>query len=131
MILHQGLHKLSQGEEYLAQAQWTVLKTPDCSSAIKSKLARNLGLLYAAQGNYEESLRHLADDVSVNSNNSYTILMQACMLRFFKGQGHQGIFSLLKAKGHPMRKLLMSIRAFQGHQGNDQGAWRQSPALPS
>ncbi|XP_033642207.1 zinc finger MYND domain-containing protein 12-like [Asterias rubens] len=58
-----GLHKLSQGEEYLAQAQWTVLKTPDCSSAIKSKLARNLGLLYAAQGNYEESLRHLADDI--------------------------------------------------------------------
>ncbi|XP_038062020.1 zinc finger MYND domain-containing protein 12-like [Patiria miniata] len=58
-----GLHKLSQAEEYLAQAQWTVLKTPDCSSAIKSKLARNLGLLYAAQGNYEESLRHLADDI--------------------------------------------------------------------
>ena len=62
-LLLPGLHKLSQAEEYLAQAQWTVLKTPDCSSAIKSKLERNLGLLYAAQGNFEESLRHLADDV--------------------------------------------------------------------
>ncbi len=61
-----GLHKLSQAEEYLAQAQWTVLKTPDCKSAIKHKLERNLGLLFAAQGNFEESLRHLADDVSCN-----------------------------------------------------------------
>ncbi|XP_070562027.1 zinc finger MYND domain-containing protein 12-like [Ptychodera flava] len=58
-----GLGKLSQAEEYLAQAQWTVLKTPDCGNAIKSRLYRNLGLLYAAQGNFEESLRQLADDI--------------------------------------------------------------------
>ncbi|XP_002731142.1 zinc finger MYND domain-containing protein 12-like [Saccoglossus kowalevskii] len=58
-----GLGKLSQAEEYLAQAQWTVLKTPDCGDAIKSKLYRNLGLLYAAQGNFEESLRQLANDI--------------------------------------------------------------------
>lgn len=59
-----GLGRLSQAEEYLAQAQWTVLKTPSCSNAIKSKLYRNLGLLYAAKGEYDDSLRQLADDVS-------------------------------------------------------------------
>lgn len=58
-----GLHKLTQAEEYLAQAQWTVLKTPDCSSAIKSKLYRNWGLLCAAQGNFDDALRHIADDI--------------------------------------------------------------------
>ncbi len=73
---------MSQAEEYLSQAQWTVLKTPECSNAIKSKLYRNLGLLYAAKGEYDEALRQLADDVSllifstpnqeiVNTVNSY------------------------------------------------------------
>lgn len=46
------------------QANWTVLKTPECSNAIKSRLYRNLGLLYAAKGDYKEALRQLADDVS-------------------------------------------------------------------
>ena len=58
-----GLGRLEQAEEYLAQAQWTVLKTPECSNAIKSKLYRNLGLLYAAKGQYEEALTQLANDV--------------------------------------------------------------------
>lgn len=58
-----GLGRLNQAEEYLAQAQWTVLKTPECSNAIKSKLYRNLGLLYAAKGEYDEALRQLADDI--------------------------------------------------------------------
>ncbi|XP_064642385.1 zinc finger MYND domain-containing protein 12-like [Lineus longissimus] len=58
-----GLGRLSQAEEYLSQAQWTVLKTPECSDAIKSKLYRNLGLLYAAKGEYEEALRAIADDI--------------------------------------------------------------------
>ena len=37
---------------------------------------------------------------------------------------------LLLGKGHPMRKLCISTGAFQGHQGNDHRAWRQSPSLP-
>ena len=59
-----GLGRLEQAEEYLMQANWTVLKTPECSNAIKAKLYRNLGLLYAAKGDYDEALRQLADDVS-------------------------------------------------------------------
>lgn len=63
-FLSSGLGRFSQAEEYLAQAQWTVLKTPECTDDIKSKLFRNLGLLYAAQGNYPDALSQLADDVS-------------------------------------------------------------------
>lgn len=58
-----GLGHLSQAEEYLSQAQWSVLKTSQCSPAIQSKLHRNLGLLYAAKGNFEQSLYHLANDI--------------------------------------------------------------------
>jgi len=58
-----GLGKLTQAEEYLAKADWTVLKTPDCSNAIKSKLYRNLGLLYAAKGDFAEALNNFADDI--------------------------------------------------------------------
>ena len=43
------------------------------------------------------------------------------------GQGHQDTFFFV---GHPVRKLQISTGAFQGHQGNDKGAWRQSPPLP-
>ncbi|XP_020636810.3 zinc finger MYND domain-containing protein 12 isoform X1 [Pogona vitticeps] len=58
-----GLGHLPQGEEYLSQAHWIILKNPHSSSATQSNLHRNLGLLYAARGNFEESLRHLANDV--------------------------------------------------------------------
>uniref|UniRef100_A0A670ZIK9 Zinc finger MYND-type containing 12 n=1 Tax=Pseudonaja textilis TaxID=8673 RepID=A0A670ZIK9_PSETE len=58
-----GLGHLSQGEEYLSQGQWIVLKNTHCSYAIQSKLYRNLGLLHAAKGNFDESLYHLANDV--------------------------------------------------------------------
>ncbi|XP_061457576.1 zinc finger MYND domain-containing protein 12 isoform X2 [Rhineura floridana] len=58
-----GLGHLSQAEEYLSQAHWIVLKNSHCSSAIQSKLHRNLGLLHAAKGNFEDSLYHLANDV--------------------------------------------------------------------
>ncbi|XP_043917714.1 zinc finger MYND domain-containing protein 12 isoform X1 [Protopterus annectens] len=58
-----GLGHLVQAEEYLSRAQWTVLKTPDCDYIIRHKLYRNLGLLYAAKGDFEESLLHFANDV--------------------------------------------------------------------
>ena len=54
----------------------------------------------------------------------YEISFQACMLHFWKGKGTLGHF--LIDKGHPMRKMLISTVAFQGHEGKDQRAWRQS-----
>ena len=61
-----GLNRLLQAEEYLSQAEWTVLKTPECSNAIRSQLNRNLGLLFAAKGDFDQALERLAYDVNVN-----------------------------------------------------------------
>ncbi|XP_030679474.1 zinc finger MYND domain-containing protein 12 isoform X2 [Nomascus leucogenys] len=58
-----GLGRIVQAEEYLFQAQWTVLKSTDCSNATQSLLHRNLGLLYIAKKNYEEARYHLANDI--------------------------------------------------------------------
>ncbi|XP_004740691.1 zinc finger MYND domain-containing protein 12 isoform X1 [Mustela putorius furo] len=58
-----GLGHIVQAEEYLSQAQWTVLKSTECCSATHSLLHRNLGLLYIAKENYEEARYHLANDI--------------------------------------------------------------------
>nr|XP_012290140.1 zinc finger MYND domain-containing protein 12 isoform X1 [Aotus nancymaae] len=58
-----GLGRIIQAEEYLFQAQWTVLKSTDCSNATHSLLHRNLGLLFIAKKNYEEARYHLANDI--------------------------------------------------------------------
>ncbi|XP_037683447.1 zinc finger MYND domain-containing protein 12 [Choloepus didactylus] len=58
-----GLGRIVQAEEYLSQAQWTVLKSTKCSNATHSLLHRNLGLLYMAKENYEEARYHLANDI--------------------------------------------------------------------
>ncbi|XP_076807443.1 zinc finger MYND domain-containing protein 12-like [Clavelina lepadiformis] len=58
-----GLGKLSQADEYLAQAEWTVLKALDATDENKSNLYRNIGLLHAAKGDYENALRMLAEDI--------------------------------------------------------------------
>ncbi|CAK6441084.1 unnamed protein product [Pipistrellus nathusii] len=58
-----GLDQIIQAEEYLSQAQWTVLKSTDCSYATHSLLHRNLGLLFIAKENYDEARYHLANDI--------------------------------------------------------------------
>ncbi|KAM4807389.1 zinc finger MYND domain-containing protein 12 isoform X1 [Ictidomys tridecemlineatus] len=58
-----GMGRIVQAEEYLSQAQWTVLKSTDCQNATQSLLHRNLGLLYIAKKNYEEARYHLANDI--------------------------------------------------------------------
>jgi len=58
-----GLRRLTQAEEYLSQAKWTVTKTPACTPDILSKLHRNLGLLHATKQEYKEALRNLSEDI--------------------------------------------------------------------
>ena len=55
-----GLNMLREAEQYLAQAQWVVLQTPNCDPAIKSQLYRDLGLLFVAQGNVIGAKKHFA-----------------------------------------------------------------------
>ncbi|XP_006887624.1 PREDICTED: zinc finger MYND domain-containing protein 12-like [Elephantulus edwardii] len=61
-----GLGRIVQAEEYLSQAQWTVLKSTECCNATHSLLHRNLGLLYMAKENYAEARYHLANDCKLH-----------------------------------------------------------------
>ena len=58
-----GLQQLGQAEWYLSQANWAVVKTPDCSFHIRSIVHRCFGKLYAQQGRTDEALTHLASNV--------------------------------------------------------------------
>jgi len=60
----QGLGSFSQAQEYLSQAEWTVMKNPNCPDHICSKLFRNIAMLQLSQGQYEQALRNLANDVN-------------------------------------------------------------------
>lgn len=75
-IFWTGLDQIIQAEEYLSQAQWTVLKSTDCSYATYSLLHRNLGLLFIAKENYDEARYHLTNDV--NNLNYNTCLVCCC-----------------------------------------------------
>uniref|UniRef100_A0A7S1CK24 MalT-like TPR region domain-containing protein n=1 Tax=Bicosoecida sp. CB-2014 TaxID=1486930 RepID=A0A7S1CK24_9STRA len=62
-----GLGRYHHVEEFLAMAKWGVVKTPDCSNTIRSKLHRNFGKLYASQGKFPEALKELAVDIYYSS----------------------------------------------------------------
>ncbi|NXN76479.1 ZMY12 protein, partial [Himantopus himantopus] len=63
-----GVGNLPEASKYLSQAQWIVLGTPDCSAALQCKLHRSLGLFCAAEGNFEQALYHLANDIYLASS---------------------------------------------------------------
>ena len=62
-----GLGRFQQAEEFLSLANWSVLKNPDCSNAIRSQLHRNFGKLYSAKGKLDEALQELAKDIYCSS----------------------------------------------------------------
>lgn len=47
----------------MAQAHWTVLKTPEADNTIRSRLHRILGLLCDAKADYQLALKQFALDV--------------------------------------------------------------------
>ncbi|XP_035238484.1 zinc finger MYND domain-containing protein 12 isoform X1 [Anguilla anguilla] len=58
-----GLGNLSPAEQYLSWADWTVVRTPDCSRTVRHKLHRCMGRLFIVKGNLEGALFHLANDI--------------------------------------------------------------------
>uniref|UniRef100_A0A8B9FI43 Zinc finger MYND-type containing 12 n=1 Tax=Amazona collaria TaxID=241587 RepID=A0A8B9FI43_9PSIT len=63
-----GAGHLPEASQYLSQAEWIILRTPDCSAAVQHKLHRSLGLFCAAKGDFEKALYHLANDVYLASS---------------------------------------------------------------
>ena len=63
--------RLKEADQYLSQAQWSVLKSPDCDPWLKSRLHRNLGQLAAAKNQLPEARRHFSEDVRINTECSH------------------------------------------------------------
>ncbi|KAJ3209974.1 Zinc finger MYND domain-containing protein 12 [Dinochytrium kinnereticum] len=62
-----GLKQYQQAEDYLSLAKWAVLKSEKCENSVRAHLHKNFGLLYASQGNYDEALQQLAQDIYYSS----------------------------------------------------------------
>ncbi|XP_051281264.1 zinc finger MYND domain-containing protein 12 [Dicentrarchus labrax] len=58
-----GLGNLTLVSELLSQAEWAVLKSPECGHTVHHQLHRSLGRLHMATGNLEAALLHFANDV--------------------------------------------------------------------
>ncbi|XP_034446494.1 zinc finger MYND domain-containing protein 12 isoform X3 [Hippoglossus hippoglossus] len=59
-----GLGNLSLVAELLSQAEWLVLKSPDCGHAVRQQLHRSLGHLHTATGDLQAALLNFANDVA-------------------------------------------------------------------
>ncbi|XP_073325520.1 zinc finger MYND domain-containing protein 12 [Pagrus major] len=58
-----GLGNLTMVAELLSQAEWVVLKSPECGHAVHHRLHRSLGRLHTATGNLEAALLNFANDI--------------------------------------------------------------------
>ncbi|GAA6233331.1 zinc finger MYND domain-containing protein 12 [Lates japonicus] len=58
-----GLGNLAVVAELLSQAEWAVLKSPECGPAVHHRLHRSLGRLHTGTGNLEAALLHFANDI--------------------------------------------------------------------
>ncbi|XP_030641064.1 zinc finger MYND domain-containing protein 12 [Chanos chanos] len=119
-----GLGKLVQAKEYLSLAEWTVVQTPNCSNNTLHQLHRNMGRLYAATGDLEEALWHLAEDVfyategfgldSVVTCQGY-FLMANVFLRQNKADIANSIYSEVARKWHIHLTRLLVQKHTQEH----------------
>lgn len=58
-----GMNNLSLVAELLSQAEWAVLKTPDCGHAVHQRLHRSLGRLHTITGELDAALFDFGNDV--------------------------------------------------------------------
>ncbi|XP_076597973.1 zinc finger MYND domain-containing protein 12 [Chaetodon auriga] len=58
-----GLGNLALVAELLSQAEWAVLKSPECGHAVHHRLHRSLGRLHMATGKLEAALLNFANDI--------------------------------------------------------------------
>ncbi|XP_031422712.1 zinc finger MYND domain-containing protein 12 [Clupea harengus] len=121
-----GLGSPSLAEEYLSQAEWTVLKTPDCSGVLRHRLHRNLGSLYSTTDNPDAALQHYANDVYYASEQYGLDSIVTCggyflMASVFQKQNKMDIVNSLYSKvadswhGH-LSKLMENRMKLSVHQ---------------
>ncbi|XP_019743505.1 zinc finger MYND domain-containing protein 12 isoform X1 [Hippocampus comes] len=58
-----GMGNLALVAELMSQAEWAVLKSPECGYAVHHRLHRSMGCLHTATGHFEAALFHFANDI--------------------------------------------------------------------
>ncbi|XP_054634506.1 zinc finger MYND domain-containing protein 12 [Dunckerocampus dactyliophorus] len=58
-----GMGNLVLVAELLSQAEWAVLKSPECGHAVHHRLHRSMGCLHTATENFNTALFHFANDI--------------------------------------------------------------------
>ncbi|XP_022526764.2 zinc finger MYND domain-containing protein 12 [Astyanax mexicanus] len=121
-----GSGSLSKAQSYLSQAEWTVLKTPDCSQTVLLELHRNLGRLHTFTGSYQSALLHFANYVYYASeefglNSTETARGYFMMADVFGKQEKPDIasslYSQVASTWHTHLSELFELRSQRGAQG--------------
>ncbi|XP_077432707.1 zinc finger MYND domain-containing protein 12 isoform X2 [Vanacampus margaritifer] len=58
-----GMGNVALVAELLSQAEWAVLKSPECGYSVHHRLHRSMGCLHTATGHFEAALFHFANDI--------------------------------------------------------------------
>ncbi|KAM9830151.1 zinc finger MYND domain-containing protein 12 isoform X1 [Syngnathus typhle] len=82
-----GMNNLALVAELLSQAEWAVLKSPECGYAVHHRLHRSMGCLHTATGHFEAALFHFANDVRV-----VTSKLCRCVLSTFSHEAFWRIY---------------------------------------
>ncbi|XP_059188723.1 zinc finger MYND domain-containing protein 12 [Centropristis striata] len=121
-----GLGNLAQVTELLSQAEWVVLKSPECGHAVHHRLHRSLGRLHTATGNLEAALLHFANDIYYASeeyglDSTVTYVGYFLMAGVFAKQGTmptaRSLYSEVARKWHNHQTKLLEthIQNVQNH----------------
>ncbi|KAM8831090.1 zinc finger MYND domain-containing protein 12 [Synchiropus picturatus] len=78
LFLDPGVGNLTVVSGLLSQAEWAVLKSPDCGASVRHQLHRSLGRLHTATGNLDAALFHFANDIYFASEESGPDSTAAC-----------------------------------------------------
>ena len=85
--------------------------------------------------NFVSNISCLSSSIKLGLDAPFVMFINAGMMYLLPNplDGDAGLYAQRHFpldKGHPMSKLIFFTRAFQGLQGNNQGALRQLPSLP-
>ncbi|XP_074537952.1 zinc finger MYND domain-containing protein 12 isoform X2 [Halichoeres trimaculatus] len=121
-----GLGNLASVAELLSQAEWAVLKSPECGHGVYQQLHRSLGRLHAAIGNLDAALVNFANDVYYASeeyglDSTVTCRGYFLMADVFNKQGKIHLVRSLYSEvartlhGHLTHHLKIHIQNVQNH----------------
>ncbi|XP_060912965.1 zinc finger MYND domain-containing protein 12 [Labrus mixtus] len=126
-----GMGNLKLVAELLSQAEWAVLKSPECGHEVYHQLHRSLGRLHVATGNLEAALVNFANDIYYSSeeyglDSTITCRGYILMADVFAKQGKTPIArSLYSEVAHTLHCLLNKLINTKVQNVQNPGMWSE------